>query len=236
MNKTYPEPYRIQKRFWLDITRPLENELVHYIDDLKKKRSFTSTIRDALRLIKDLRQGSIRVLLLLFPWVWDQIEAEVRAEIVDPRPLEIHPALEAHMERLEKLLTERSFSPFPVDAPPPKALPRTLHPAPDASESLEIKAAAGDGKRATQNFMRSLMAIQTSYKKDDLTARKIDNTLPEQADTMPTTRNENTRSEPARTSAAPGKNPKKIEVPDLKIPNFDDDLYDLDTLMTVNTT
>ena len=234
MNKTDIDPYRLQQRFWLDITRPIENELVHYIDDLKQKRSFTSTIRDALHLIKDLRQGSIRILLLLFPWVWDQIEAEVRASMTEPRHTELHPALAAHMARLEKLLserTERSSSGIPADTPIPKTLLMKQQSISDEESSLEIKAAAGDGKRATQNFMRSLMAIQTSYRKDD-TAESP----PKSPDTKTISGDKNLKNTDSSTAQTTPGNPKKMEVSTLESPVFENDLDDLNGLTAVTKT
>ena len=56
-------------RFWLDVFKPQESELVDTIESLKNNRSFTQTIRDGIRLICDLREGKLDVLFELFPWV-----------------------------------------------------------------------------------------------------------------------------------------------------------------------
>ncbi len=94
---------RYQFKFWLDCSKDGELLLAESIDDLKRKRSFASTIRDALRLILDLRAGRIDLLLEFFPFVVDAIRppesdkntgsgAGVNADILP------------HIERLEKLI------------------------------------------------------------------------------------------------------------------------------------
>lgn len=61
--------YRIMYRFWLDITKPSEKAIADKIDLLKNERSFTSVIRDGIRLVSNLRDGKLDVLFELFPWV-----------------------------------------------------------------------------------------------------------------------------------------------------------------------
>lgn len=53
--------------FWLDYNKDTELLIAEQIDELKNHRLFTSTIRDGIRLVCDLRKGSIDVLLELFP-------------------------------------------------------------------------------------------------------------------------------------------------------------------------
>lgn len=56
-------------KFWLDLNKDDELLIAETIDELKRQRSFVSTIRDGIRLICDLRQGKLNVLFELFPWV-----------------------------------------------------------------------------------------------------------------------------------------------------------------------
>jgi hypothetical protein len=63
------KPYRIQHRFWLDITRDDEFELDEQLSVEKKRRGFASTLRSALRLWFDLMAGNTDVLCELFPWI-----------------------------------------------------------------------------------------------------------------------------------------------------------------------
>ena len=63
------QSYRVQHKFWLDITKNEEHALDEKIQQLKQGRGFSQTIRDALNLIWDLREGRLDVLFELFPWV-----------------------------------------------------------------------------------------------------------------------------------------------------------------------
>lgn len=74
---TQQKSYRLQVRFWLDVFRDEEYELAQYVDDLKQKRSFSATVRDALNLIRDLKNGKVETLLRLFPWVEDYFKSKL---------------------------------------------------------------------------------------------------------------------------------------------------------------
>lgn len=60
---------RIMFRFWLDNSKEDENALIGEVGELKANRKFTETIRQGIELITDLRNGSLRVLFDLFPYV-----------------------------------------------------------------------------------------------------------------------------------------------------------------------
>ena len=68
--------YRRQYRFWLDECIPAEAELGRYVAELTDQRQFAPTIRDGLRLIRELRQGDISFLFELFPHIMSVIERE----------------------------------------------------------------------------------------------------------------------------------------------------------------
>lgn len=61
------KPFRKRYFFWLDITRDSELHIAEDIALLKRKRLFSKTIRDGIRLIIDLRAGHLNVLFELFP-------------------------------------------------------------------------------------------------------------------------------------------------------------------------
>lgn len=61
--------YRVQFRFWLDVVKDPEASLAQEVQSLKTRRVFQPTVRDAMRLILDLRRGKTDVLQELFPWV-----------------------------------------------------------------------------------------------------------------------------------------------------------------------
>ena len=67
---------RLQFRFWMDVNNAIDDAIGEYLDGLKKRRKFTSTIRDAIRLIRDLRAGNTAVLCELFPWIADAFQPE----------------------------------------------------------------------------------------------------------------------------------------------------------------
>jgi len=130
--------HRLQYRFWLDVVRQDEYHLAEYVETLKERRSFAQTIRDALSLIQDLRQGSVRILLLLFPWVWDKIAAEVRATMVMPANNGLIPELQAQMTRMEQLLMQQPPVQKELVGLRPLQLPTKTEP------ELEIKTASAD--------------------------------------------------------------------------------------------
>lgn len=63
--------------FWLNVLRDDHLELAQVMDSLKRQRKFARTIRDGVRLIVDLQEGRIDVLLELCPWVKDVIAQEI---------------------------------------------------------------------------------------------------------------------------------------------------------------
>lgn len=79
--KPHPPRYRMMFRFWMDAGKDDELAIADYCEEQKSKRSFTSTMRDAIRLIMDLRQQKLDVLFQLFPWVnaWLEERAEAIA-------------------------------------------------------------------------------------------------------------------------------------------------------------
>jgi len=94
--------YRAMHKFWLDFGKPEEREIDVYIrQELKKSHkkggghyTFAASIRDGLRLIRDLRQGKVTVLLELFPWIADHFHPKE-----DPDS-----SVKQQLKRLENLL------------------------------------------------------------------------------------------------------------------------------------
>lgn len=139
--------YRVMHKFWLDITKPDEDWLDEQIHELKRSRRFTTVIRDALRLIVDLRAGRLDVLFELFPWV--QAEFLKYLESIQPPKPEPEFQLQQQLERLERLMLERGYVPEqggrPLLARP--ELPRPLEPLPE----IEY-----DGS-ASENFLNAFL-------------------------------------------------------------------------------
>lgn len=86
---------RYKREFWLNARKDDELVLLETIDQLKKQRSFTATLRDGIRLIVDLRSGKLDVLFELFPFVKERLSTlatptpsgDLEREIADLRRL-----------------------------------------------------------------------------------------------------------------------------------------------------
>lgn len=87
--------HRIRYAFWLDIKKSDEEKLSDDIELLKNKRSFAKAIRDGLRLILSLREGSVDVLLELFPFVKEKLQ---------PSPMPSDDDLKRRLDWMEQLL------------------------------------------------------------------------------------------------------------------------------------
>ena len=115
--KRKPKSYRMMFRFWMDAGKDDESIIADYCEEQKSKRSFTSTMRDALRLIMDLRQQRLDVLFELFPFVNAWLEE--RAEAIANGKNKVSGGddsggniinLSAKIERLESLLLSQTSS------------------------------------------------------------------------------------------------------------------------------
>lgn len=74
--------FRLRFVFWLDMKKPVENELAEQIEQLKATRNFSRTIRDGLRLIIDLRRGNTDVLCELFPLIGERLRQGHPSEVI----------------------------------------------------------------------------------------------------------------------------------------------------------
>lgn len=97
------KPYRVQHRFWLDISRNDEFDINEQVYTLKSERSFIGVIRDGIRLVCDLRAGQLDVLQELFPHMVAKIEARVMPDPSD---------LNNKFEELKKLIEENKIIPL----------------------------------------------------------------------------------------------------------------------------
>ena len=165
--------YRLMYRFWLDVTKPNEESIADQIELLKNERSFTATIRDGIRLICDLKDGKTDVLCELFPQFKTMLTL---APVTDGEG-----GLKDDIARLERLILEQNSQVNSTGHAPVAAAPKpTLKPigqggirqlttmpvtAPnfnddDDSDLLVVKKDETAGKRATQNFINAMMALQ----------------------------------------------------------------------------
>ena len=157
---------RFQFKFWLDVNKPNERELAQHLEDLKRERKFAPTLRDALRLFLDLKEGRTDVLRELFPGIglapsmdfeaMIQRAADATAEkvAIATKPLTIQqglPNVEAPAlasGNLKQLSGASKTLPGPSDD--------------DLMDLLEVKQATDTGGQAAQNFINSMMALQST--------------------------------------------------------------------------
>src|SRR5215207_10111766 len=95
--------FRPRYTFWLDMFKADEVALAQTIAELKRERTFVSTIRDGIRLICNLRVGRSEVLFELFPWV---------KEMVQPVAAPNNARLHEQIARLESLLIAQGNVPI----------------------------------------------------------------------------------------------------------------------------
>ena len=150
--------WRFMFKFWLDHNNPLDRWVGDYLTDMKAARKMTQTIRDAIRLIADLRAGNVEVLCELFPWLSERLDAQpvtagdAFGELVAKQQAEMdamRAKLDALAARTEPLLQQLSLPFTPpaianlspsqaVSVPNPPIIPPELaaNPAIVASDTL----------------------------------------------------------------------------------------------------
>lgn len=162
-----PNPYRLQFKFWLDITKSNEESIADIIEKLKNARKYSTAIRDGLRLFWDLSQGKTDVLLELFPFV--------KSALAGTSGDDSGGISKADLERLETLIKESRIEPI---APPLAAsglgglkplgginshsagLVIAAPKYDDEDMALTVTKAEGGGNDATSNFLKSMLALQ----------------------------------------------------------------------------
>jgi hypothetical protein len=159
--------YRVMHKFWLDLTKDTEYSLDEQIHNLKKKRTYTKTIRDGIRLISDLREGRLEVLFELFPWV--RAEFLEYMSTLQQQPNEPHFALQQQLARLESLLLGQGNAPMNINSKSPKTevngpkkmvVPQVAAPALDDDDTdLLVVAKAKSSGNASQNFLNSAFKL-----------------------------------------------------------------------------
>lgn len=150
--------FRMQFKFWLDTTKTEEYQIAEAVEELKQKRTFAKTIRDGIRLVLDLRAGRWEVLRELFPWVVDAIYDAARADLqaqtgvkLDDAP--VPDAIQAKLDRLEKLLLQQGALPIEKRLPSLAPIPLLT----EGDPEIEIREAQSDVNPAL-NFLRSLQS------------------------------------------------------------------------------
>ena len=135
-------------RFWLDVNKPEEHQLAEHLEKLKRKRQFSRTIRDSLRLFLDLKAGKTDVLQELFPGIAPQMDfaaiIQQAADASAERFANTAPPLIEASGNMSELSKEK----------------RPQREDDDAIRSLEVKKSTVSGEQVYQNIVNSLLTIQ----------------------------------------------------------------------------
>ena len=156
------QSFRLRFTFWLDMLIPEEQGLADYVAELKTQRSFVRTIRDGLRLMRDLRAGSTDVLFELFPFV--------RQQLVPPPPQAGDAGdLKRELDELKELLLRSTTPPLvaaarsaaPLIGPKPLGAPKFDLPTFDDEDDTDTLILAKDTRTdSALNFLNSMLALQ----------------------------------------------------------------------------
>lgn len=151
--------YRKQIRFWLDLERDSEYRIAEIIETLKHQRQFSSAIRDGLRLLWDLKQGNVTVLLALFPWIKDALQTD------KPAPPDTSGGdLKRDIDQIKQLILSQSKPDGLVNAPAgaPKAMqvPAFRTPTFDDLGSDDLVLKKDTSTDSGKNFLQSMLALQ----------------------------------------------------------------------------
>ena len=143
-------PYRIMQKFWLDVSKHDERELAQQIVELKDRRAFARSIRDALKLFLDLKQGKVAVLCELFPWVKEAFQSAPVAPVEQ--------GLQEQIARLETLLLAQGNVPIQSPLAPESA--RT-----NRKSRVNVTATTGkaDARTVAQNFANSMKSFASGF-------------------------------------------------------------------------
>ena len=148
--------FRLQFKFWLDANKPDEYRLAEIIDDLKLRGTFSRAVRDGIRLMVDLWNGNLDVLLELFPGVENAFYERFTRQQPVPEV-----AIHEQLARLESLLLQQGNTPVvnTNSGPKPLNVPKIAGPQfDDADDLIVVKKAKSDGKSA-QNFLDSAFSL-----------------------------------------------------------------------------
>jgi hypothetical protein len=79
---------RYRFNFWLDGNKDDELIVAEKVDELKRKRSFSSVLRDGIMIVSELREGRADLLFKLYPWVADMVKPSAPVAATDTGDLE----------------------------------------------------------------------------------------------------------------------------------------------------
>lgn len=230
---TQPKSFRVQFKYWLNITNDTEAALADFCEYLKSKRLFTQTIREGLMIINDLRAGRLDSLLSLFPQVDDLIEQEVQKRLATRKNGGSGDGtgnLDQKLERIEKLLlstTTGNNSGGMLEMA--KSQQMKALPSPSIEPAIAISKAKSEVP-ASWTFAISTAGITGNFDKLPIEVLQyaIDSGKVKQASLSPATRakldHQKQHTTPIAPIVASTGNAKAMQInTDLPLPSFDDD-------------
>lgn len=129
-----------------------QQALADYIAELKAMRTFVTTVRDGLRLIRDLRSGEINVLLELFPMV--------AAKLQKPAPQASNDDIKREIAALQELLLSQNSNAPLVAAPRALNAPSSFAlPALDDDDGDTLVLNKDTSTDSAMNFLNSMMSL-----------------------------------------------------------------------------
>lgn len=113
MTQAQKRGFRLRFQFWLEVeTSEEQSQLAADIEELKEKRKFAPTIRNALRLFISLSKGHTDVLCELFPWIEEQLTDGKPSSDDDSSG----DSIQAQLDRIESHLDAQGGSSRPLPA------------------------------------------------------------------------------------------------------------------------
>ncbi len=99
---------RYRFNFWLDGNKDDELIVAEKVDELKRKRSFSSVMRDGIMIVSELREGRADLLFKLYPWVADLVKQAAPAAAPDTGDLE------RQIDELKRIILGQGSSGIPL--------------------------------------------------------------------------------------------------------------------------
>jgi hypothetical protein len=152
--------YQLQQKFWLNGLDEKELALAKWCDELRQKRRFAPVVRNSLMLMQALEQGDTAKLFQMFPNLYEQLYAQMEADVLERRENEAI----RRLETLESLIKGIQAPALPApETGGVKRLNIGVIPGPldddDDEAILTAVAATVDGSAIAANFLRSLQGI-----------------------------------------------------------------------------
>lgn len=147
--------------FWLNYDKPDQIDLAAQIEEMKENRQFAPNVRDGLRLMHDLRNGNVDVLLALFPNIRRMLATDDTGNGGQGGNVELAEIIASGVaEGLARAQLPGDKGQVVYHAPLLQQRTGTPAGGQDDLSSITVKKTASDGQ-SSQNFLNSLMTLQS---------------------------------------------------------------------------